>query len=530
MSSSKPNIVFLIVDTLRQDRLGEFGYRPMVTPNLDRIARGGLCATQNFANGCVTQVAFPAMFTSTLPFDYGGYNEGINNRPVAFPEVLRDAGYETWGVVTGHPCCSFFGYGRGFDEFIDLIDLHQWFRQIFKAMLRDLLNRWKDGRLSDQEMFELLEANYGKALAVTEHFIDQLNNMGMPESGMPRDRVLRQVREEREVLKRNPRAVCEKIVDLDQQYMWVLGMERVPPRLRARLARRRKLQKAINRRLMLFTDRRVFPAPTVNDLFDAHLARRERAKPLFALVHFFDLHESKMFLSYWTADKAKRFPAALARAKAGRTGGQGGLLYDLTLNIVDAHVGRLMAILEKHGMAKDTIIVVTGDHGASAGLPRRPFVSDMSRAFYDEFLHVPFIINGPGIEPRHIDTLTNHLDLGPTILDLAGLGKPAAFQGKSLLARPAPDYEFVVSENAGNGRCDFDHKPLFFGVRGRRCKTIYETRDALVHEREVYDLIADPTEQNNLVASERFPRERARHRDYVEARLSGILRAATAAA
>ena len=91
------NINLLIIDTLRYDRLGSSGYRPAITPNLDALATGGINCPNYFSNGCVTSFAFPGMFTSSLPFDFGGYDDGICHRPVSFPEILQQEGFETYG-------------------------------------------------------------------------------------------------------------------------------------------------------------------------------------------------------------------------------------------------------------------------------------------------------------------------------------------------------------------------------------------------------------------------------------------------
>ena len=56
---NRPNVIFLIVDCLRQDKLGATGYKPDLTPNLNKLYLNGLKATKHYSNGCVTQVAFP---------------------------------------------------------------------------------------------------------------------------------------------------------------------------------------------------------------------------------------------------------------------------------------------------------------------------------------------------------------------------------------------------------------------------------------------------------------------------------------
>ncbi len=519
---TKPNIIFLIVDTLRYDRLGISGYRPAITPNLDRLATEGMNCPSHFAAGCNTQIAFPTMFTSTLPFDFGGYNEGIRHRPVSFPEVLRDNGYDTFGLVTGHPACAHFGYDRGFREYIDLIDLYQWFRSIFRTMLRELFDRWKAGQLSDEEMFSALREKYDRCLADSESFIAGLVAHKMKIRGRQPDALLAEVRAERELLRRDPRAICEKLIELDQDYQFFLGEAEVTEAMRRKIAHRARRAAWFNRRVALVSRRRAFEAPVVNRMFGEYLARRDRGQPFFAFLHYFDLHEAKILLSNHSLRNLAQFPLALARALRGRKRGQGGWLYDITLAMVDREVGRLMRLLERQGVAKDTIIVITGDHGIDSGPPYRGISGDFSRLFYEEHMHVPFIVHGPGVAAEEIDGLVSHLDLAPTILDLAGLDSPQSFKGMPLGRRRAEPQPFIWNENAGSGRCDMAEKPLFFAVRTKRYKSIFESENFVAREREFYDLAADGKELNNLTETAVAKDLRAEHLGLVQARLDEL--------
>ena len=497
------NIIFLVVDTLRQDRLGCSGHRPAVTPNLDKLVREGTSCSAHFAAGGNTQVSFPTMFTSTRPLDYGGYNDGIRRRPVSFPETLQDNGYQTFGVVTGHPASSHFGYDRGFDEFIDLIDLYQWFRSIFKTMLRELFERWQDGQLSDDEMFSALHKTYGRCLEGSEGYIASLDSCGVPSRGLPRGKLLVDVRAERELLARDPHAICEKLIELDQDFQYFFGEPAVTDRIRNWIARRDRRRALINRKVALVSERRAFEAHTVNRMFKKFLSRRDTDRPFFAFLHYFDLHESKLLLSNHSSRNIARYPAALYAAARGRRKKQGGLLYDIVLSTVDYELGRLRRMLERHGVADDTVFVITGDHGTEAGAPYRKVGGNFAKLFYEEFVHVPLIVHGPGVPAREIDTLASHFDIPPTILDIAGLPVPPSFEGEPLSRRVQMPPPYVWNENAGNGRCDLDEKPLYLSLRCDRYKSIYESHEFVVSEREFYDLSEDPGEKNDLAASDR---------------------------
>jgi arylsulfatase A-like enzyme len=101
---------------------------------------------------------------------------------------------------------------------------------------------------------------------------------------------------------------------------------------------------------------------------------------------------------------------------------------------MDAQLGRLLARLESEGLADDTIVIWTTDHGD--GLPRA------KRELYDSGLHVPMIIRWPekyrpdDVVPGTMDTrLLSFVDLAPTILALAGIEKPPFMHGRAFIQR-----------------------------------------------------------------------------------------------
>ena len=116
-------------------------------------------------------------------------------------------------------------------------------------------------------------------------------------------------------------------------------------------------------------------------------------------------------------------------------------LYYYLHKVVDQAIGRILDSLEASGMADDTIVVFTSDHGdllgAHGGLQQK-----WCNAF-DEATHVPMIVRGPGITPvaGGITTPTSHVDLIPTLMGLAGIDVERAAAGVAAHhteARPLP--------------------------------------------------------------------------------------------
>jgi arylsulfatase A-like enzyme len=178
--------------------------------------------------------------------------------------------------------------------------------------------------------------------------------------------------------------------------------------------------------------------------------------------------------------------------------------YDLGryLNVLretDAHLGRLFDAIRSAGIADDTIVVVTGDHGQAFGYPHNTYIQ--GRTIYEEDVHVPLMIWSPRM-PRagtRVPVIGSHVDLAPTIAQLAGLPEAADWQGRTLFDKArAPRAYFYVAE---------DHFRL--GVREDRWKYIYDLREG---SDELFDLVADPNEQHNLAPRERTRAARLRQR------------------
>jgi len=101
-------------------------------------------------------------------------------------------------------------------------------------------------------------------------------------------------------------------------------------------------------------------------------------------------------------------------------------LYHYLIKKVDAAIVRILDALEASGMADDTIVVFTSDHGDLLG-SHGGMVQKWHNAF-DEALRVPMLVSGPGIDVARgdIDIATSHVDVIPTLLGLAGIDPEAA--------------------------------------------------------------------------------------------------------
>jgi hypothetical protein len=151
----------------------------------------------------------------------------------------------------------------------------------------------------------------------------------------------------------------------------------------------------------------------------------------------------------------------------------------------DKKLGELRDALERMGVWDRVILVVTADHGEGFG---DHGVFAHGKGLYESILRVPLIIRVPGVAPAVIATPVSGIDIGPTLLDLAGRSTPGEFLGESLVG-------FLRGKRPELGRpIAAALKAAKAGIFGQY-KVIDDERKNTV---EVYDLSSDPTERINL--------------------------------
>lgn len=169
---------------------------------------------------------------------------------------------------------------------------------------------------------------------------------------------------------------------------------------------------------------------------------------------------------------------------------------------LDDYVDRLLSTLDRLGLADDTLVVYTSDHGEPLGDHEIWWKCCM----YEQSVGVPLIVRGPGVEEGAlVEHPTSLLDLVPTVADGVGIEPDQNWRGRSLLPVVAGDHEAdpdrtVFSEYHAHGT-----SRGMFMLRRERYKYVYypENPDQL------FDLDADPEETNNLAADSEYEDLRA---------------------
>lgn len=185
--------------------------------------------------------------------------------------------------------------------------------------------------------------------------------------------------------------------------------------------------------------------------------------------------------------------------------------YRAEVMALDHHVGRIVRALERQGLASNTLLVVTADHGEIIGRQHCYFLPRMkaktcyahSTSLYDQVLHVPLIIHGPGAQAgRRTRQVYRHLDLVPTLLDLMGLPAMPGAQGVSLaphVSRPQPP-ALTPRDVYAVGRWVWALRSGRYKlkIRERRARKVVKRGRQHRVPVELYDMVADPRELRNL--------------------------------
>jgi arylsulfatase A-like enzyme len=173
--------------------------------------------------------------------------------------------------------------------------------------------------------------------------------------------------------------------------------------------------------------------------------------------------------------------------------------YHNALHYADEAVGELLDGLRQRGLARDTLVVVLGDHGEAFGEHAGNFGHTL--AVYEENVRVPLLFAGPGVfsSPVRVGRVASLVDVGPTVLDLLGLPAPPGWQGQSLLDREPRMALFCTDYSLG-----------LLGMRDGRWAFIHELESG---RSSLYDLHDDPGETNDLAGA--FPERAEVYREHL---------------
>jgi arylsulfatase A-like enzyme len=437
------NVLFLMTDQHRIDTLGCYGNDVVATPALDGLAATGTRFSHAFTPTAICTPARATLLTGVLPFRHGllanyernvGYSEELDGRFPPFSRYLAEAGYRCGHVGKWH-----VGRERGPDEFgFDGPHYPGWGNPVqhpdYLAYLAD--RGLPEYRLKSEVRGTFPNGQPGNLLAGV---LDQPAEATFEH--FLADRTIDQLR-----------------AYADGGEPFFLACHWFGPHLPYCVPEEYY--------------HRYDPADVE---LPASMAETFDGKP----------HVQQDYSAHWTFDSFT--PDQWRELTAAYWG---------YVTLIDDQVGRILATLDELGLADETAVMFTADHGEFTGAHR---LHDKGPAMYDDIYRIPLIARVPGRGPagQVDDRFVTLTDLTPTILDVAGIEAPEYFDGRSLLP-------LLAGDEAGPDSGDWPREVLaeFHGhhfpypqrmLRTDRYKLVINPPDVC----ELYDLATDPDELHN---------------------------------
>ena len=445
MAADRPNIIFIMSDDHAAHAIGAYGSRVNQTPQIDRLAREGALLTNVFVTNSICTPSRAAILTGQYSHLNGVtvFNRFDSTR-VTVAKLLQGSGYYTVMIGKWHLGSDPAGFDRweilpGQGAYLDPILYTATGEQTYKG-------RYVTDVITD------LGIDFIEKRPRNKPFFLMLHHKAPHRPWQPGAAYAAQFKD---------RWIPEPATLWDSYETRTDALHENQQRVAADLTRR---------------DLKLTPPP---DLTGADLTAWLTTKPteVTTAVEGKTVTLTGEALTRWKYQRYMRD-------------------YLATVQSVDDGVGRILDLLDKRGLAKNTIVIYTSDQGfflGDHGLYDKRFM-------YEESLRMPFLVRWPAaIKPRaRIDAMALNVDFAPTFLDAAGVTVPAEMQGRSLLPvwrgrtpagwRTSMYYRYYHDPGDHNTRAHY-------GVRTRTHKLIHFWKK---DQWELFDLVNDPSELHNL--------------------------------
>ncbi len=458
----RPNILFLCTDQQRGDSLRCTGATWAVTPNLDKLAQEGALFRNCYVQNPVCSPSRASLFTGKYVANHGLYANGVPlpaNQHM-FTRTLADAGYDCGMIGKQHlyPCDTWHTEPRRDDGY----RVFEWAHGPNHRALENDYHRWM--RKTQPEIYAQIFPDKG-ANENTEYG-------NRAKAGTPIDRVPKEAH--------YSHWVAQRAIDFikhprhnDQPFFLAANF---------------------------FDPHHPFGAPQeFRDMIDADAIPAPTTRPN-ELQNKPPEHEAYSKKSYsGTAPGFQDYTEAEIREIRAQ--------YWAMIALIDDQIGHILVALEQAGLADDTLVVFSSDHGEMLGNHQQLLKGPQ---LYDDLTRVPLIIRWPEkVQPAtEVEELVQWIDLSATFLDSAGCAPGRGVQGQSLLGLAEAQTasanhhwrKWALSEYRYSG---FATDPLIMTtmIRHENWKLIvWHGAPATSGERdgELYNLDTDPDELYNL--------------------------------
>jgi arylsulfatase A-like enzyme len=483
---SKPNILFIAIDDLKPE-LGCYGNNLIKTPNIDRLAAMGTVFLNNYCQQAVCGPTRASLMTGMRPdatkvLDLKTKMRDVVPDIVTLPQYLITQGYTTAGVgKIYHPSCV----DKKNDE-------PSWSIPFMKPAASDYANGLGEPAKKHYQSPETKAAINAETPASDK---DKKADDGESTSGAVK-----------------PSSECLDLPDNAYE-----------DGVSALLAKKAIIELSKDKKPFFFACGFHKPhLPFVSPKKYWDLYKRED----MPIAEFQEHAKNEVFIAYESSGELRNYTDIPAYTTYPKEDLRAGLkvekqkelvhAYYAAVSYVDAQVGILLNTLDSLGTLDNTIIVLWGDHGWHLG------DHDMwgKHTNFEQATRAPLIFAAPGLKSGKTKSLSEHVDVFPTICDLANLSIPTQLQGKSLKPvmqnKSTTVHEYAMSQYPRKLKGpEFkelgytDGKLMGYSLRTDRYRyTIWFNNsynssqaysDSRIYKRELYDYVKDPLEKVNVV-------------------------------
>jgi arylsulfatase A-like enzyme len=366
-----PNVLLIVLDTVRAKNLSLYGYARETTPNLRKLASKGVWFQNARSPANWTLPSHASMFTGKLPHSLSaGPDQPLDATHPTLAEALRDRGYRTAGFSANlHYANTAFGLGRGFGRFED-----HWHNQ--RVLPAEVVRSSRLGALVLDCLSQL--GLKGCKVKLTPKRAEAIN-----------DRLLSWLEEGTTRSDRRPFFAFLNYMDAHGPYVLPKQYTVLSPVDQKEIAKLRARVQAF---------------------------RAQQPDLLGAGGRVGGLH-----IRPDDPDEIKQALEVIADAQT--------TAYDNCIEYIDLQIGILMGQLEQRGLLDSTLVVITSDHGEHFG---EHGAFGHGTTLYRELTHIPLIIFGPGVPNRgELTAVVSTRQLPSTLCELTGAGN-SSFEGPSL--------------------------------------------------------------------------------------------------
>jgi arylsulfatase A-like enzyme len=506
---TRKNAIFFILDGMRYDIAADPKALAFMAPNIARVALRGF-VRKVITNAQATQFVMPSLFTLTYPLDFGGYNDGIRERPKSFVELLHENGYRTHLFSTCNQMGLSNGYQRGFDVIGSTSDYRTQLEHRIARGISYWLGLWKKGQMSDAEIIAFLQRDFGQLLEAMIEALDTHDKSIWPPKLMRLNLwIADRCKDELQLLKTEPLTVARKLTRVAPGIYWhFLGAKNVSQwklfPLRVLYSIDWRSRKALGAQLIIPFLRIGNYQAIFGEVVDrmAAAVRAMPSEPWFVHMHTMDLHDCRAInRPVHVIGRLRYFGRWLRARSKGLTKRR--FLYDSALMYADDCFGMLLDDLEKSGKLDNTVILITGDHGSQFAEGPRLKTAIGERMHYED-VEVPLIMFGtepPPTGPQ--DGLLDSRAVTASFLHALSIKGHPTFATTTAFG---PGRDVVISECCGAGAADLKRRDIYFGVTSPTHRMFATLKGEEFLVTRLWDLRADPREVKNIVdASEHRP-------------------------